>query len=107
MKRSCVTSSVEDNLAALRILADEAARENLAVESAHRSLSLATERYKGGVDTYLDVITAETVALSNESTAVDILTRRMTASVALIQALGGGWDATQLPAAKELVSKKP
>ena len=98
---------VEDNLAALRILEDEARQENLAVESAERSLSLATERYKGGVDTYLDVITAEATTLTNESAAVDILTRRMTAAVALVQALGGGWDTSQLPAAKELISKKP
>jgi outer membrane protein TolC len=98
---------VEDNLAALRILEDEAKQENLAVESAERSLSLATERYKGGVDTYLDVITAEATALTNESAAVDILTRRMTSAVALVQALGGGWDTSQLPAAKELVAKKP
>jgi NodT family efflux transporter outer membrane factor (OMF) lipoprotein len=98
---------VEDNLAALRVLEDEARQENLAVESAERSLSLARERYVGGVDTYLDVITAEAVTLTNESTAVDILTRRMTASVALVQALGGGWDVTQIPAAKDLVAKKP
>jgi NodT family efflux transporter outer membrane factor (OMF) lipoprotein len=98
---------VEDNLAALRILEDEARQENLAVESAERSLSLATERYKGGVDTYLDVITAEATTLTNESAAVDVLTRRMTAAVALVQALGGGWDTSQLPAAKELISKKP
>ena len=98
---------VEDNLAALRVLEDEARQENLAVESAERSLSLARERYIGGVDTYLDVITAEATALTNESTAVDILTRRMTASVALVQALGGGWDVSQIPAAKELAAKQP
>jgi NodT family efflux transporter outer membrane factor (OMF) lipoprotein len=108
--RQTVLSSfqgVEDNLAALRILEDEARQENRAVESAERALSLAQERYRGGVDTYLDVITAEATTLTNESAAVDILTRRMTAAVALVQALGGGWDTTDLPAAKDLVSKKP
>jgi NodT family efflux transporter outer membrane factor (OMF) lipoprotein len=98
---------VEDNLAALRVLETEAAQEERAVESAERSLSLAKERYGGGVDTYLDVITAEETAYANESNAVDILTRRMTASVALVQALGGGWEASELPAPKDLVSKKP
>jgi NodT family efflux transporter outer membrane factor (OMF) lipoprotein len=98
---------VEDNLAALRVLEAEARQENLAVESAERSLSLANERYKGGVDTYLDVITAETIAFTNESTAVDILTRRMVASVALVQAMGGGWDVSQIPNPKQLSSKTP
>jgi NodT family efflux transporter outer membrane factor (OMF) lipoprotein len=98
---------VEDNLAALRILEAEATQENLAVESARRSLQLAIERYKNGVDTYLDVIAAEEVTFTNESTAVDILTRRMTASVALVQALGGGWETSQEPKAKDLVSKIP
>jgi NodT family efflux transporter outer membrane factor (OMF) lipoprotein len=98
---------VEDNLAALRVLEAEAAQENRAVESAERSLSLAVERYRGGVDTYLDVITAEETALTNQSNAVDILTRRMTASVALVQALGGGWEVSQIPPVRELMSKKP
>jgi NodT family efflux transporter outer membrane factor (OMF) lipoprotein len=98
---------VEDNLAALRILEIEAGQENRAVESAERSVSLAIERYKGGVDTELDVLVAQSVALANESNAVDILTRRMTSAVALVQALGGGWDKSQLPKAEELVSKKP
>jgi NodT family efflux transporter outer membrane factor (OMF) lipoprotein len=97
---------VEDNLAAMRVLEAEAAQENRAVESAERSVKLAIDRYKGGVDTYLDVITAEATALSNESTAVDILTRRMTAAVALVQALGGGWDVSQIPPAADFLPKK-
>jgi NodT family efflux transporter outer membrane factor (OMF) lipoprotein len=89
---------VEDNLAALRILAEEAAQQADAVRSAERSLTLADNRYRAGTTTYLEVITAQSVALANQRTAVDITTRRLTASVLLIKALGGGWTAAQLPA---------
>jgi NodT family efflux transporter outer membrane factor (OMF) lipoprotein len=85
---------VEDNLAALRILADEGAQRADAVASAEQSLSLAMTRYEAGVTTYLEVITAQSVALANQITAVDILARRMTASVQLIKALGGGWKSS-------------
>ncbi len=88
---------VEDNLAALRVLADEALQAADAVASANRSLELANDQYVGGVTTYLDVITAQTAALSNQITAADVLTRRMTASVLLIKALGGGWTTADLP----------
>jgi NodT family efflux transporter outer membrane factor (OMF) lipoprotein len=88
---------VEDNLAALRILEEESTKEARAVEAAERSLALSTNRYKGGLVTYLEVTTAQSAALSNERTAVDVLTRRMTSSVLLIKALGGGWDVSQLP----------
>jgi NodT family efflux transporter outer membrane factor (OMF) lipoprotein len=98
---------VEDNLAALRVLSGEAKIQDVAVKSAERSLELANNRYKGGITTYLEVITAQSVALTNERTAVDLLSRRMTASVALIKALGGGWDASSLPSATDLVAKQP
>jgi outer membrane protein TolC len=88
---------VEDNLAALRILEQEAEQQHRAVASARESLQLFTNRYKGGVDTYLQVITAQTVALSNERNQVDILRRRMDASVLLVKALGGGWNVADLP----------
>ena len=88
---------VEDNLAALRILEQEAAQQQRAVASAQESLRLATNRYRGGVDTYLQVITAQTLALTNELNAVNILRRRMNASVLLIKALGGGWNVSTLP----------
>jgi NodT family efflux transporter outer membrane factor (OMF) lipoprotein len=88
---------VEDNLAALRILEQEAQQQKEAVADARESLELFTNRYTGGVDTYLQVITAQTTALSNERNAVDILRRRMDASVLLIKALGGGWNASSLP----------
>jgi NodT family efflux transporter outer membrane factor (OMF) lipoprotein len=88
---------VEDNLAALRILDGEAQQQQEAVNAAQDSLQLFTNRYKGGVDTYLQVITAQTVTLSNERNNVDILRRRMDASVLLIKALGGGWNVSDLP----------
>lgn len=88
---------VEDNLAALRILNDEAATEGVAVQAARRSLQISTNRYKGGVTTYLEVLTAQTAQLTDEQTQNDIMTRQFAASVQLIKALGGGWDRTQLP----------
>ncbi len=88
---------VEDNLVALRVLADEAAQQRAATAAARESERIFNNRYVGGVDTYLQVITAQTTALNNERNDIDILRRRMTASVQLIRALGGGWDRTQLP----------
>jgi NodT family efflux transporter outer membrane factor (OMF) lipoprotein len=88
---------VEDNLAALRILEQEAEQQKRAVVSAKESLQLFTNRYIGGVDTYLQVITAQTTALTNERNDVDILRRRMDASVLLVKALGGGWNVADLP----------
>jgi NodT family efflux transporter outer membrane factor (OMF) lipoprotein len=88
---------VEDNLVALRVLAQEAEEQRRAVASAQESLHLATNRYEGGVDTYLLVITAQTIALTNELNAVNILLRRMNASALLIKAIGGGWDVANLP----------
>ena len=88
---------VEDNLAALRILEQEAEQQQRAVASARESLQLFSNRYKGGVDTYLQVITAQTVTLANERNQVDILRRRMDASVLLVKAVGGGWNVTDLP----------
>lgn len=88
---------VEDNLAALRILSDEAQTQAAAVNAARRSLQISTGRYKGGVTTYLEVLTAQTTQLTDERTQVDITTRQFAASVQLIAALGGGWDRAQLP----------
>jgi NodT family efflux transporter outer membrane factor (OMF) lipoprotein len=91
---------VEDNLAALRLLEDEANTEAAAVNAAEHSLALSNNRYKGGVTTYLEVITAQTTALANERTAVQISGRRMVDSVLLIKALGGGFDPASLSAVK-------
>jgi NodT family efflux transporter outer membrane factor (OMF) lipoprotein len=88
---------VEDSLAQLRILSEEGVIADRAVKSAQQSLDISTAQYRGGLANYLQVITAETSLLQNQRSVVDILTRRMAASVSLIQALGGGWDASQLP----------
>jgi NodT family efflux transporter outer membrane factor (OMF) lipoprotein len=88
---------VEDNLAALRILEKEAQQQQEATASAQESLQLFTNRYEGGVDNYLQVITAQTVLLTNQRNDIDIERRRMDASVLLVKAVGGGWDASQLP----------
>jgi NodT family efflux transporter outer membrane factor (OMF) lipoprotein len=88
---------VEDNLAALRILNDEAATQAEAVAAAQRSLNISTNRYKQGLDNYLVVLTAQTVLLTNQRTQADITTRQFAANVLLIKALGGGWDTSQLP----------
>ena len=88
---------VEDNLAALRLLEEEARKQDVAVAAAEHSLTLSTNRYKGGVATYLEVITAQSTALADQRAAVEMAGRRMTASVGLIKALGGGWNSARLP----------
>jgi NodT family efflux transporter outer membrane factor (OMF) lipoprotein len=96
---------VEDNLAAVRILENEAKVQDEAVAAAQRSLDLSVTRYKGGVTSYLEVITAQSAALADEVTAVNILGRRMANTVLLIQALGGGWDRSSLPEKPECCGK--
>jgi len=96
---------VEDNLAAVRILENEAKVQDEAVVAAQHSLDLSITRYKGGVTSYLEVITAQNAALVDEVTAVNILGRRMASTVLLIQALGGGWDRSSLPERPECCGK--
>lgn len=88
---------VEDQLAALRVLEDEASVESRAVTAAAQSLTLATNRYRGGIANYLEVLTAQTNLLGAQRTALSIQTRRFLASVQLVKALGGGWSRQQLP----------
>jgi len=88
---------VEDNLAALRILGEESSTQDGAVAAAEHSLSLSITRYKGGVTNYLEVTTAQSAALSDEVTAVNLLSRRLSASVLLVKAIGGGWDVSKIP----------
>lgn len=99
--------AVEDNLAALRILTEEVGEQHTAVESSTRYLELATTRYKAGVDSYLNVIVAQTSLLTNRETEVSIEERRMMASVLLTQALGGGWDPASLPQVKDMLARPP
>jgi len=89
---------VEDNLAALRILEKEADTQQRAVLASQKYLELALTRYRGGITSYLEVTTAQSAALTDEVTAVNILGRRMTSAVLLVQALGGGWDRSAVPA---------
>lgn len=93
---------VEDNLSTLRILAEEATQQAQAVDSAEQSLSLETERYRSGLDSYLNVITTQNITLANERNAVTLLQRRMIAAVNLILALGGGWDQSAIPTPDQL-----
>jgi NodT family efflux transporter outer membrane factor (OMF) lipoprotein len=96
---------VEDDLAALRVLAEESVTADLSVVSAQRALTVSTAQYKAGTTSYLTVIQTQATALAAERTAVDLLTRRLTASVLLVQALGGGWDSSQLPTQKDVAAK--
>ncbi len=96
---------VEDNLAAVRILSQQILKQEQATSSSEEALKLETARYETGVDPYLDVVTAQTTLLNNQQTLASLHVLEMTASVQLIEALGGGWDRSQLPTPQE-VSKK-
>jgi outer membrane protein TolC len=88
---------VEDNLAAVRILAREIQQQDTAVKAAERYLAIATSRYQLGLDPYLNVITAQTTLLSNQQTDAQLRMQQLVDTVQLIEALGGGWDTSQLP----------
>jgi NodT family efflux transporter outer membrane factor (OMF) lipoprotein len=98
---------VEDDLAALRILSQEIQQQDTAVQSAERNLKVATDRYRLGIDPYLNVITAQTLLLSNKETLVNLKNSQITSSVQLVEALGGGWDKSQLPSGSQLIAKLP
>jgi NodT family efflux transporter outer membrane factor (OMF) lipoprotein len=97
---------VEDNLAALRILEEESRIQGEAVSAARRSLEVSMNQYRAGTISYIEVVTVQTILLANERTAIDILGRRMAASVLLIKAIGGGWNSASLPSNKELNSSR-
>ncbi|MGD0732621.1 MAG: efflux transporter outer membrane subunit [Terracidiphilus sp.] len=90
-------NDVEDQLSGLRILEQESGVEQNAVAAAQHSFDISNQRYKGGVTSYLEVLTAEATLLQNQRTAIDIQTRQFAASVGLVRSLGGGWDVSQLP----------
>jgi NodT family efflux transporter outer membrane factor (OMF) lipoprotein len=96
---------VEDNLAALRLLSQTIQQQDAAVEAAQRSLREATVRYQSGLDPYLNVISAQTVLLNNQETAVNFRMQEMVADVQLIKALGGGWNVTQMPSPLQVGDK--
>ena len=87
---------VEDNLAALSILEREAVFQDEAVKAARESVTIATNQYRAGTTSYLAVVVLQTASLNSQRTALAILARRLTSSVGLIKALGGGWSATAL-----------
>jgi len=88
---------VEDQLSALRVLEEEAAVQGRAVDAARQSADLSLIRYKGGLATYLEVLTDQTILLNDQRVAAGLVARRIVASAQLQVALGGGWDASQLP----------
>jgi NodT family efflux transporter outer membrane factor (OMF) lipoprotein len=95
---------VEDDLAALRVLARQIEQQETAVKSSEVYLALSLLRYKQGIDSYLNVITAQTTLLANRQTLVTIRSQQMTANIQLIQAIGGGWDASRMPSARQVLS---
>ena len=98
--RSTILSAfndVEDQISGLRILEQESTVEQRAVDAAQNSYDISNQRYKGGVTSYLEVLTAEATLLQNQRTAIDLQTRQFVSSVGLVRSLGGGWDANQLP----------
>jgi NodT family efflux transporter outer membrane factor (OMF) lipoprotein len=96
---------VEDALAAVRILAQQIRRQQQAVDSARSFLELEQTRYDTGVDPYIDVTIAQTTLLSNQQSLANLQVQQMTASVQLIEALGGGWDRSQLPTPAQVTQK--
>jgi NodT family efflux transporter outer membrane factor (OMF) lipoprotein len=96
---------VEDSLAAVRIFSTQIQQEQAAVDSAQTFLKLETSRYDNGIDPYIDVVTAQTTVLSDQQTLTNLKIQQMTASVELIAALGGGWDASQLPTPAQVTAK--
>jgi NodT family efflux transporter outer membrane factor (OMF) lipoprotein len=95
---------VEDYIATLRTTSGQILRQDQAVKSSQRALDLETARYETGVDPYINVLSTQTTLLNNQQTAVSLRVSEMTAAVELVQALGGGWNVNQLPAAKTITS---
>ncbi len=98
---------VEDYISSLRILSQQISRQQAAVEAAQRYLDIANARYQTGLDPYLDVLIAENTLLSDQQTEVTLRVNEMAAAVQLIQALGGGWQSTQLPTPAQVADRQP
>jgi outer membrane protein TolC len=96
----------EDSLASLRLLTQEIEQQQETVASAQRNLDVASARYKTGLDQYLNVFTAQTILLTNQQAVITLRVQQMTSSVQLIEALGGGWNAAQLPSERAVSSSK-
>ena len=98
---------VEDDLAAVRIYSQQILREQEALKSAQEYQNLAIARYETGVDPYLNVLTAQTTVLLDEQTLASLQIQEMVSAVSLIEALGGGWDRSQLPTPSQVTQKPP
>jgi NodT family efflux transporter outer membrane factor (OMF) lipoprotein len=98
---------VEDELVAERVLAEQAVAQDAAVKAARQAQATITNQYLAGTQAYTAVIVAENTALADAETAVNIRQSRLVASVALIEALGGGWDASQIPSDDQIKSGVP
>jgi NodT family efflux transporter outer membrane factor (OMF) lipoprotein len=98
---------VEDSLATLRILEDEAGVQEKALQSARKAVELATNQYRAGLVNYISVVALQVIALAAERTAIDLDGRRLNASATLIKALGGGWQASDLPTASRVAGQAP
>ena len=96
---------VEDSLAEVRILSKEIQQEQQAVNSAQTYLKLEQARYETGVDPYVDVLIAQTTVLADQQTLNSLQVQQMTSAVALVEALGGGWDRSQLPSTQQVTQK--
>jgi NodT family efflux transporter outer membrane factor (OMF) lipoprotein len=96
---------VEDSLAEVRILSKEIQQQQEAVKSAQTQLTLEEARYETGIDPYVDVLIAQTTVLANMQTLNNIQVQQMTSAVALVQALGGGWDSSQLPTPTQVTQR--
>lgn len=94
--------NVEDELASLRVLGQQIGVEQAAVQSAHRAVEITLNEYQAGIVPYTTVVTAQATLLSDQQTALSVQENRLIASVALVQALGGGWDVSQLPSKREI-----
>jgi NodT family efflux transporter outer membrane factor (OMF) lipoprotein len=95
---------VEDYLATLRVLSQQIEQEDRAIKAAERYVEIAMAQYQTGIDPYLSVISAQTILLADQQAFVTLRVGEMTAAVQLVQALGGGWDVAQLPAAGAITS---
>jgi NodT family efflux transporter outer membrane factor (OMF) lipoprotein len=98
---------VEDDLATTRLLWTEIRQQQTAVESAHKAYDLEKSRYETGLDPYLDLLTTQTTLLAAQQTLLGLQVQQMTSAVSLVQALGGGWDVTQLPTTQQVTQKPP
>jgi outer membrane protein TolC len=97
----------EDSLASLRLLNQQIEQQQQTVTSAQRFLDVASARYRTGLDPYLNVFTAQSTLLANQQVVITLRVQQMTSSVQLIEALGGGWNVTQLPSEREVAAKRP